>query len=90
MNIENQNQTLESLLLKVQQQSARKQDYTAPTNQLQVSTAMGPDEKKNKEIEKQIQKEFEEAEAAAIKQELAEKAKKDAKEKNNLDFKHDK
>jgi hypothetical protein len=47
-------------------------------------------EKKNKEIEKQIQKEFEEAEAAAIKQELAEKAKKDAKEKNNLDFKHKK
>jgi len=47
-------------------------------------------EKKNKEIEKQIQKEFDEAEAAAIKQELAEKAKKDAKEKNNLDFKHDK
>jgi len=44
----------------------------------------------SKEIEKQIQKEFEEAEAAAIKQELAEKAKKDAKEKNNLDFKHDK
>ena len=47
-------------------------------------------EKKNKEIEAQIQKEFEEAEAAVIKQELAEKAKKDAKEKNNLDFKHNK
>ena len=50
MNIENQNQTLESLLLKVQQQSARKQDYTAPTNQLQVSTAMGPDEKNHTSV----------------------------------------
>ena len=44
MNIENQNQTLESLLEAVRDQSARKQDYITPTDQLQVSTAMGPDE----------------------------------------------
>jgi hypothetical protein len=44
MNIENQNQTLESLLEAVRDQSARKQDYITPTSQLQVSTAMGPDE----------------------------------------------
>ena len=47
-------------------------------------------EKKRLKEEAKMTKEFEEAEAAAIKQELAEKAKKDAKEKNNLDFKHDK
>ena len=46
MNIENQNQTLESLLEAVRDQSARKQDYITPTDQLQVSTAMGPDEVK--------------------------------------------
>ena len=44
MNIENQNQTLESLLEAVRDQSARKQDYITPTDQLQVATAMGPDE----------------------------------------------
>ena len=44
MNIDNQNQTLESLLLAVQDQASRKQDYIAPTDQLQVATAMGPDE----------------------------------------------
>ena len=66
-----------------------KYDHERPDYDLYVKR-MKKREKKNKEIEKQIQKEFEEAEAAAIKQELAEKAKKDAKEKNNLDFKHDK
>jgi hypothetical protein len=44
MNIENQNQTLESLLEAVRDQSARKQDYITPTDQLKVATAMGPDE----------------------------------------------
>ena len=44
MNIENQNHTLESLLETVRDQSARKQDYITPTDQLQVETAMGPDE----------------------------------------------
>ena len=66
-----------------------KYDHERPDYDVYVKR-MKKREKKNKEIEKQIQKEFEEAEAAAIKQELAEKAKKDAKEKNNLDFKHDK
>ena len=66
-----------------------KYDHERPDYDLYVKR-MKKREKKNKEIEKQIQKEFEEAEAAVIKQELAEKAKKDAKEKNNLDFKHDK
>ena len=66
-----------------------KYDHERPDYDVYVKR-MKKREKKNKEIEKQIQKEFEEAEAAVIKQELAEKAKKDAKEKNNLDFKHDK
>ena len=46
--------------------------------------------KKNKEIEKQIQKEFEEAEAAAIKQKLLEEAKKNKKIKDNIDIKNNK
>jgi hypothetical protein len=44
MTIENERQTLESLLCQVRDQAARKQDYVVPTNQLQVVTAMGPDE----------------------------------------------
>ena len=44
MNIENENRSLESLLQQVKDQSARKQDYIVPTNQIQVATAMGPDE----------------------------------------------
>ena len=47
-------------------------------------------EKKNKEIEAQIQKEFEEAEAAAIKQKLLEEAKKNKKIKDNIDLKNNK
>ena len=44
MTIENEKQTLESLLEQVRDQAARKQDYVVPTDQLQVATAMGPDE----------------------------------------------
>jgi len=44
MTIENQSRTLESLLKEVQEQSKRKQDLIVPTNQIQVATAMGPDE----------------------------------------------
>jgi hypothetical protein len=44
MTIENERQTLESLLCQVRDQAARKQDYVVPTDQLQVATAMGPDE----------------------------------------------
>ncbi len=47
-------------------------------------------EKKNKEIEEKIQEEFEEAEAAAIKQKLLEEAKKNKKLKDNIDLKNDK
>tara|TARA_B100000427_G_scaffold228569_1_gene191940 strand:+ start:1254 stop:1940 length:687 start_codon:yes stop_codon:yes gene_type:complete len=47
-------------------------------------------EKKNKEIEAQIQKEFEEAEAAAMKQKLLEEAKKNKKIKDNIDLKNNK
>ena len=47
-------------------------------------------EKKNKEIEEKIQKEFEEAEAAAIKQKLLEEAKKNKKLKDNIDLKNNK
>ena len=42
MRIDNQNQSLAALLRQVQDQAARKQDYTAPTNQLQVVTAADP------------------------------------------------
>jgi hypothetical protein len=42
MRIDNQNQSLAALLKQVQDQAARKQDYTAPTNQLQVVTASDP------------------------------------------------
>jgi hypothetical protein len=42
MRIDNQNQSLAALLKQVQDQAARKQDYTAPTNQLQVVTAVDP------------------------------------------------
>ena len=45
-------------------------------------------EKKNKEIEAQIQKEFEEAEAAAMEQKLLEEAKKNKKIKDNIDIKN--
>ena len=45
-------------------------------------------EKKNKEIEAQIQKEFKEAEAAAMKQKLLEEAIKNKKIKNNIDLKN--
>jgi len=47
-------------------------------------------EKKNKEIEKKIQEEFEEAEAAAMEQELLEEAKKNKKLKDNIDLKNNK
>ena len=47
-------------------------------------------EKKNKEIEAQIQKEFKEAEAAAMKQKLLEEAKKNKKIKDNIDLKNNK
>lgn len=47
-------------------------------------------EKKNKEIEEKIQKEFEEAEAAAMEQKLLEEAKKNKKLKDNIDLKNDK
>ena len=47
-------------------------------------------EKKNKEIEEKIQEEFEEAEAAAIKQKLLEEAKKNKKLKDNIDLKNNK
>jgi len=38
MRIDNENNTLAGLLAQVQDQAARKQDYVAPTSQLQVST----------------------------------------------------
>tara|TARA_R100001086_G_scaffold237326_1_gene161312 strand:- start:42 stop:746 length:705 start_codon:yes stop_codon:yes gene_type:complete len=47
-------------------------------------------EKKNKEIEAQTQKEFEEAEAAAMEQKLLEEAKKNKKLKDNIDLKNNK
>ena len=47
-------------------------------------------EKKNKEIEEKIQKEFEEAEAAAMEQKLLEEAKKNKKLKDNIDLKNNK
>ena len=47
-------------------------------------------EKKNKEIEAQIQKEFEEAVAASMKQKLLEEAKKNKKIKDNIDLKNNK
>ena len=47
-------------------------------------------EKKNKEIEAQIQKEFKEAEAAAMEEKLLEEAKKNKKLKDNIDLKNNK
>ena len=47
-------------------------------------------EKKNKEIEAQIQKEFKEAEAAAMEEKLLEEAKKNKKLKENIDIKNNK
>ena len=47
-------------------------------------------EKKNKEIEEQIQKEFDEAEAAAMEEKLLEEAKKNKKLKDNIDLKNNK
>ena len=47
-------------------------------------------EKKNKEIEAQIQKEFKEAEAAAMEEKLLEEAKKNKKIKDNIDLKNNK
>jgi hypothetical protein len=43
MRIDNQNQTLAGLLQQVQDQSARKQDYIAPTDQLQIQTVVSED-----------------------------------------------
>jgi len=40
MRIDNQDQTLAGLLQKVKDQSARKQDYIAPTDQLQIQTVV--------------------------------------------------
>ena len=47
-------------------------------------------EKKNKEIDAQIQKEFKEAEAAAMEEKLLEEAKKNKKLKDNIDLKNNK
>ena len=49
-NIENENQTLSQLLTKIQADNARKQDYIAPTSQLQFRTNVWPNDPNDSEI----------------------------------------